>query len=375
MKHLIVGNGINIQFSGREYTAPQIVYRVLKNCDRDDFPTHIIVDSPYLLKDLLGRLYLEIRNVVNGEYDQYANCTAERNAINSFKEQYSDRTQELNMTDIGFEDYYLVHDLVCHKHHIGNPDMFYTREAMRIAYLFAIYNDGKVNKIYEKYPHGFINCLNMYTSVFTTNYDSNLEAVYNGKVFHIHGQFDKLSEVYNRNSFRNQLPDAPIKDISVDPSYLYLYSNALSTHCGEYKQLQINQAASANSGLEKLTALYLSNPAAREQIDSWTHDSNKLTANLGYAIQLKAKNPELKVTDDYHFSELSLLKGSIDILGLSPWNDFHIFETIDSSNIDCCTYYYYSEDQCAKVSELLPTLNQKKSLRFASSDTFWRNCK
>ncbi len=28
--------------------------------------------------------------------------------------------------------------------------MFYTREAMRIAYLFAIYNDGRVNKIYEK---------------------------------------------------------------------------------------------------------------------------------------------------------------------------------------------------------------------------------
>ena len=254
MKHLIIGNGINIQFSGREYTAPQIVYRVLKNCDRDDFPTHIIVDSPYLLKDLLGRLYLEIRNVVNGEYDQYANCTAELNAINSFKEQYSDRIQELNMTDIGFEDYYLVHDLVCHKHHIGNPGMFYTREAMRIA-------------------------------------------------------------------------------------------------------------------------LYLSNSEARKQIDSWTHDSNKLTANLGYAIQLKAKNPELKVTDDYHFSELSLIKGSIDILGLSPWNDFHIFETIDSSDVDCCTYYYYSKNQCAKVAVLLPTLKQKGVLKFESSDTFWRNCK
>ena len=44
MKHLLVGNGINIQFNSTDYTTQQIVLRILKNCDRKDFPSHIIVD-------------------------------------------------------------------------------------------------------------------------------------------------------------------------------------------------------------------------------------------------------------------------------------------------------------------------------------------
>ncbi len=57
MKHLLVGNGINIQFNSTDYTTQQIVLRILKNCDRKDFPSHIIVDFPYLLKNYLGQLF------------------------------------------------------------------------------------------------------------------------------------------------------------------------------------------------------------------------------------------------------------------------------------------------------------------------------
>ena len=37
MRNLLVGNGINIQFDNTNYTTQQIVLRILKNCDRDDF--------------------------------------------------------------------------------------------------------------------------------------------------------------------------------------------------------------------------------------------------------------------------------------------------------------------------------------------------
>lgn len=40
MNNLLVGNGINIQFNKTDYTTQQIVLRILKNCDRDDFPSH-----------------------------------------------------------------------------------------------------------------------------------------------------------------------------------------------------------------------------------------------------------------------------------------------------------------------------------------------
>lgn len=102
------------------------------------------------------------------------------------------------MTDIGFEDYYLLHDLCCHKTGTGNPDQFYVREALRIAYLFAIYNDGKLNELYRLYPRKFVDYLKDFDTIFTTNYDSNVDSVVEKTVYHIHGQFDKLASVYGR---------------------------------------------------------------------------------------------------------------------------------------------------------------------------------
>ena len=81
MRNLLVGNGINIQFDNTNYTTQQIVLRILKNCDRDDFPSHIIVNFPYLLKNIIGQLYLEARKIINGEYDSSPNCSAERKSL------------------------------------------------------------------------------------------------------------------------------------------------------------------------------------------------------------------------------------------------------------------------------------------------------
>lgn len=86
MKNLLVGNGINCQFDPSSYTAKQIVLRILKNCNRPDFPSEIIVDYPVLLKDHLGLLFLEARRVLVGEYDSFTISTAEEESLNAFKE-------------------------------------------------------------------------------------------------------------------------------------------------------------------------------------------------------------------------------------------------------------------------------------------------
>ena len=112
MNNLLVGNGINIQFNKTDYTSQQIVLRILKNCDRDDFPSHIIVNFSYLLKNYIGQLYLESRKIILGDYDNYTFGSAEKNSLVSFKKQYTDKINMLRITDIGFEDYYLIHDLV-----------------------------------------------------------------------------------------------------------------------------------------------------------------------------------------------------------------------------------------------------------------------
>lgn len=374
MNNLLVGNGINIQFNKKDYTTQQLVLRILKNCDREDFPSHIIVNFPYLLKNYIGQLFLEARDILEDKYDSYTNCFAEVESLKSFKKRYKDKINILRITDIGFEDYYLIHDLVCHKTNTQNPKQYYIREAMRIAYLYAIYNDGKINTLYQEYPRKFIDYLIGFDNIFTTNYDLNVELATQKQVYHIHGQFDKKSDVYLLNSFRNQLPDAPIKEIEIDENYFYLYSNALTTHSGAYKELQIKQISQANSVVEKMAMAYNNDPKIKQEVDSWTIEANKLTANMGYAIQLKAVNPSLTFSDNYHFDIFKNITGTLQILGLSPRNDFHIFESVNDSDIDKCVYYYFDESECDKIKELLPELNVQGKIEFLSVKAFWENC-
>lgn len=371
MRHLLVGNGINIQFDKTSYTTKEIVLRILQNCDRTDFPAHIIVNEPYLLKNYIGYLFLEARMALQGYYDEYVNCSAEEMSLASFKEQYANKLSTLKITDIGFEDYYLIHDLICHKHNVVNPEQYQIRESMRIAYLLAIYNDGKLDDLHLSYPSAFIDYLNSFNSIFTTNYDSNVDAVYKKEIYHIHGYFKQISAVYDTASFRNQLPDAPIKNIDLDNNFYYLYSNALSTHCGAYKEFQLKQYAYANDAVTKLALAYKTNPKVKNDVDLWLNEDNKMIANMGYAVKVKVENPDLEFKDDYHFDKLSNIRGELEILGLSPWNDFHIFEAIDKSNIMKCTYYYFSLEQSEKIKILLPNLMAKDCIKFVSLTDFW----
>ena len=81
---------------------------------------------------------------------------------------------------------------------------------------------------------------------------------------------------------------------------------------------------------------YNTDSKIKQEVDNWTQDTNTLTANLGYAIQLKASNPLLAFSDNYHFAKFKSIIGTLEILGLSPWNDFHIFESIDAADLKKC---------------------------------------
>lgn len=88
----------------------------------------------------------------------------------------------------------IIHDLVCHKMGTQNPDQFYAREGMKVAYLYSIFNDGKLNQLYQDYPPAFTEYLMQFDRIFTTNYDSNIESAIGKNIFHIHGQFDKKAK-------------------------------------------------------------------------------------------------------------------------------------------------------------------------------------
>lgn len=373
MNNLLVGNGINIQYDNQSYTTQAIVLRILEELDSPNFPKHIIVDEPILLKNYLGKLFLYARAAIDGYFNNSTICSAEKIALFEFIERYKYKKNSLRITDIGFEDYYLIHDLVCHKHGITNPEQFIVRESMKMAYFYSIYNHGELNLLNRKYSYKFKNFLKGFDNIFSTNYDSNIELAIDKNIYHIHGYFEQLSEVYNPNSFRNRLDDAPIKKLSIDSSFNYLYSTAVSTYCGDYKQYLINQNILANKAIEKMADAYLKDTTIQQTVNNWEKDSNYLIVNLSNAIKLKVDHPDLNFKENYPISELSAIEGNLTILGLSPYNDYHLFNIIDSARLDECIYYFFSEDERSKVEQIFPKLNKIGKLKFKNVQDFWRN--
>ena len=76
-------------------------------------------------------------------------------------------------------------------------------------------------------------------------------------------------------------------------------------------------------------------------------------------------------SDNYHFDKFKSIVGTLEIIGLSPWNDFHIFESINAAALSMCTYYFFNENECDVVKSLLPTLSGQGKIRFKSVKEFW----
>ena len=79
----------------------------------------------------------------------------------------------------------------------------------------------------------------------------------------------------------------------------------------------------------------------------------------------------LAFSDNYHFDKFKSIVGTLEIIGLSPWNDFHIFESINAAALSMCTYYFFNENECDVVKSLLPTLSGQGKIRFKSVKEFW----
>lgn len=368
MKNLLIGNGINIQYGGYSYSNGAIILRTLKNLSDCNFPKHIVCNEPILLKIYFAQLFNEAKMMIDGEYDIYTNSSVEKKSLDEFKKKYKSMGS-LKISDIGFEDYYLIHDLFCHKNKIKNPEMFDIRNGLSLSFLFSIYDDGRVSELYKKYTSEFIKWLNGFDNIYTTNYDKNIDNVVNCDVYHLHGDFYTMDELYLENSFRNLLPDSPIKDKIVDKNYSYLYSTAISTHSGDYKELMLKQKQLANDGFEKFAIGYVENKDIKNDIDSWENDNNKLVRNMYHAIKLKVEDPQISFKQQYPLNEFKDMSGELVILGLSPYNDNHIFEIIDNSAVTNCTFYYYDEVECEIIKKMLPS----KEITCKSVVEFWND--
>lgn len=365
MSNLLTGNGTTIQFGGIDYLNSSIVNRAMRNIASGMFPAHLY---PAVCSEMLSTLQRELSEVLRGKYDTEATTSYSRSALGELKRRYrTDRAYKID--EIGFEDYFLILELVHCSQGVSNPERFQNEGAMRRMFLDAVYNGGELERVHRRFTPAFVSWVRTHESVVTTNYDSNIEAGCGVAVHHLHGCFRTLGESYDPKSFRNQLSDDLLEGEKMDPAYPYLYSTALVSYAGTLKQYSMSLSGVANRGMEKFASGYREDPVIRQQIDSWPED-NDLTRRLKEAIRLKANNPSLKHGDQYPYQVLARMSGTLEILGLSPSNDSHIVsEVLENDKITHLIFYYHGEGE----AEVARGLFCGKSVEARNACELWEN--
>lgn len=363
MKSVLIGNGVVIKFGGEQYLSAAIIQRALDNVISGDFPSHLY---PKECSDFVVALQKEHARALRGDYDNYVFTSYDRSSLEDFKNRYANK-RSYSITEIGFEDYFLLFELVHNKQGIGNPERFNSRGVLRRMFLDAIFNEGKIQTVYENFDDGFVRWLKTHDHIFTTNYDSNLDMAVGADVHHLHGAFNALSDTYDPESFRNQLEDDLLEGEKVDLEYPHLYSTCLVSYVGDLKSFSMTQASLANSGMDKFVNGYQNDPEIRKQIDEWD-ESNVLVKRLKEAIRLKADKRELQHGEQYPHQRFKEISGTLEIVGLSPSNDGHLFtQILENDQITEIIFNYFGDNEVVDAKRVFAT----KNLTIRDVRVFW----
>lgn len=367
MNTLLIGNGINIQYAKDITSNKDIILRAIANIENGRINKNVLIDDPNLLLSLLGICYRQVNGILNGEYKDVFMTLDEKLAYDKFLIDYSGKVS-LRITDIGFEDYFFILELLFRGNNFKSSEVYFVKITLERLFIDAIYNEGKINEIYNSYPEGLKSYFNKFDNIFTTNYDKNIEYFCNRGVYYLHGAFHIKDDVYNPKSLRNYLSDAPLKEIEVDEDYFQLYSNAITTYSGNNKLFRVKQGKLANEALEKFTYGYANDNNIKMTIDGFKDSDNQILTNLNESILNKIENSNLSFSESYPIKEFEDIEGSISILGLAPNNDIHIFKMInDNPNIDKVTYYYNSPNKNNEVKSMV----NNKIIEFKEVKELW----
>lgn len=358
-KSVLLGNGVNIQFGGKAYSNRFILSRIIFNaqCDKYDGLFEGTLSGSEIEQIFRG-LLPTANAVLDKKYDNISADDEVKKAVMEFKEQNAERREFNYYYEIPLEDWFLLLRLFF----LDNPDLNDMWKASKQGFewmiLDAIYNEGKIQEIYQKMKKPVKRFFKSFDSIFTLNYDNNIERLINKAIYHLHGDYSVLADSENPETVQGFLNKQKGK-IVMNPDYSQCYCNALLNFSGESKYKEAQNKVKEIEVLERLKQLH------DTDIDEFKIIRAGVALEKAQIIDTYIAYPELKIATNYHFGELEKLSGELHIMGLSPQNDSHIFACIEKSSVDKVIFYSYGESPKA--------LPLTKPYEFADIKQLWKS--
>lgn len=307
-KSVLVGNGINIQFGGyTNYSGQAIMQRVINNIANGKY--NPLVNYEISQDEMLGILegLVDIINrVKRGQLTQYADGLFFIMEMERIKRTYPDNS---TITSVFLEDYFLAAEIFTnmYKETDGEEKSEFYRKSifdfLHYIIVDGIYNDGLINEIQKNYSRKMESFLKKYDNIFTVNYDYNLERFL----------ADQKNIYHLHGEFDKLAPEYENADGLID-ELRHVYSNAIMSW-------------------------------------SWLDKYGGLT--------------ETPLAQDYN--KFCSISGVLEIIGLAPANDEHLFIAINNNpSITHIVYYYYDENDISEIPHHI-----KKSVSFKKVQNLW----
>lgn len=326
-RNLLMGNGINIQFGGvNAYSSSAIMSRVVENIKVGKYT--VLTEDSLSVDEQLGILD-GMTKIINQIKTGGCRDKADGLLMHIELERIS-RTYPYvsTMTSVFLEDYFLAFEIFNNGYRETDGEKkseFYRKtvfDFLRRIIVDGIYNSGDINTVYRNFYPGVARYLQRFSNIFTTNYDYNLELALgnNEKICHLHGEFGRLAPEYRIDSkyyaeHREKCEDLIAKKIS-DMDHIY------------------SDAVMSWSWLDKYSEL----------LETDTRDKKDLFKSIG---------------------------GQLEIVGLSPANDEHLFMMINTNpNIKSVVYYYLNGDDKIELPHHI-----KKPTTFKKVTKLWDSMK
>lgn len=345
-RNLLLGNGINIQFGGAAYNSDFILKRIKYKSRLRKYDT--LFDGKLTGKEIES-VFKEFVDVANGIIEKrYENITGDVDTIEAIKDFQDRYTEKINLPhEVMLEDWLLLVRVFF----LTNRDLVQISDAVVQGFeqllLDAIYNDGKIQEIHLSMNKHLKRFLKGFKNIFTLNYDNNIERLIHKTVYHLHGDFSVLSNSENKENVLGYIRTNEGKTVWF-PEMKHCFCNGLLNYSGrlKYKAAEDNHKIIVES--EQYADEYQKNPAFIDAI-------SKRNPIAGQMVRTKIEHPELKMAIEYYFYELQEMAGQLEIIGMSPNNDAHIFDIIlNNKNIAKVVFYYFSDKERKCIENRYP---------------------
>lgn len=248
-----------------------------------------------------------INRVKRGQLTQYADGLFFIMEMERIKRTYPDNS---TITSVFLEDYFLAAEIFTnnkYKETDGEEKSEFYRKSifdfLHYIIVDGIYNDGLINEIQKNYSRKMESFLIKYDNIFTVNYDYNLERFL----------ADQKNIYHLHGEFDKLAPEYENADGLID-ELRHVYSNSIMSW-------------------------------------SWLDKYGGLT--------------ETPLAQDYN--KFCSISGVLEIIGLAPANDEHLFIAINSNpSITHIVYYYYDENDISEIPHHI-----KKSVSFKKVQNLW----